>query len=141
MGQRRSGAGSRRAGAVALAGALAGLAAGAAIAGCAHHSATPARTAEARQDEAGLVRGPGAARWDFSAPDAIAVAGGRVWVADQGDNAVYELSARTGALIRVISGPGDRISGPDALAADQASVWVANASDNTSPSSARPPAT
>ena len=107
-----------------------GLAAIAAIAGCAQQAAPPAQ-APARQDDAGLVSGLGAARWGFRAPAAIAAAGNRVWVADQAASAVYELNSGTGALIRVISGRRYRISGPDAIAANRASVWVANGNNNT----------
>lgn len=81
----------------------------------------------ARQDDAGLVSGPGAARWSFRAPDAVAAAGTRIWVADQGASAVYELNARTGALIRIISSPRYRVGDPQSVAVDGGHVWVASA--------------
>ena len=37
-----------------------------------------------------------------------------------------ELSASTGALVKVISGPAYKFDGPDAIASDGTHVWVAN---------------
>lgn len=103
-----------------------------ATAGCGAARTVPSASAtEARQDDAGLVSGLGAGPWSFRAPAAIAATGTRVWVADQGANAVYELSARTGALIRIISGRRYRLSGPDAIAASGSGVWVASGGSNT----------
>jgi len=69
----------------------------------------------------------------LSAPEAMAVAGGRVWIANSfypqtgGDQGwVTELSARTGALIRVISARRDRLTDPEAVAAVGDRVWVVN---------------
>ena len=65
--------------------------------------------------------------------DLQAVAGGRVWIANSfypqtgGDQGwVTELSARTGALIRVISARRDRLTDPEAVAAVGDRVWVVN---------------
>src|SRR5580692_4811029 len=68
-----------------------------------------------------------------SAPDAIATAGGRVWVANSRLPAtgnpggwVTELSASTGALIRVVSAGPDRLTDPEAIAVAGNRVWVVN---------------
>lgn len=41
-------------------------------------------------------------------------------------NSVTELSAKTGGLVKVISGPRYKFSGPSAIAEDRTHVWVAN---------------
>lgn len=81
------------------------------------------------------VRIPGQA---LSAPAAIAVAGGRVWIANSrypmtgsASGWVTELSARTGALIRVISARADSLTDPEAIAADRTHVWVVNSSGDS----------
>ena len=85
----------------------------------------PGRTAQASPRD---VRVPG---WAFAGPDAIAADRARVWVANNGGNSVTELSAATGALIRVISGQRYQLNGPVAIAASANSVWVANATGNS----------
>ena len=85
----------------------------------------PARTAQASPRD---VRVPG---WAFAGPDAIAADRARVWVANNGGNSVTELSAATGALIRVIAGRQFQLDGPVAIAADASHVWVANATGNS----------
>jgi hypothetical protein len=49
-----------------------------------------------------------------------------VWAANSIGNSVTELSAATGALIKVISGPSYGFNGPDAVFSDGTHVWVAN---------------
>ena len=78
----------------------------------------------------GRVKIPGPA---VSAPEAIAAASGRVWVANSlyplTGNArgwVTELSAKTGTLIRVISAPRDGLTDPEAIAVAGNRVWVVN---------------
>jgi DNA-binding beta-propeller fold protein YncE len=71
----------------------------------------------------------------LGAPDAIAVAGSRVWVAnsgyeDGGPGWVTELSATTGALIQVISGRRYAFTDPQALAVDGNTLWVADGTGN-----------
>jgi len=85
----------------------------------------PAGTAQASPRD---VRVP---RWAFAGPDAIAADPARVWVANHGGNSVTELSAATGALIRVIAGQQFQLDGPVAIAADASHVWVANATGNS----------
>lgn len=72
-----------------------------------------------------------------SRPMAIAAGDGNAWVAmnagakgsDGGGphGAVAEISARTGALIRVISSPRYRVGDPQSVAIDGGHVWVATA--------------
>jgi DNA-binding beta-propeller fold protein YncE len=71
----------------------------------------------------------------LGAPDAIAAAGSRVWVAnsryeDGGAGWVTELSATTGALIRVIEGQRYAFTDPQALAVDGNTLWVADGHGN-----------
>jgi DNA-binding beta-propeller fold protein YncE len=84
-------------------------------------------------------RGPTAARSSFSridgpagefdSPDAVAVAGGLVWVANAGGNSVTEINANTGALIRVISASRYELNEPRAIAVTGTTVWVLNSGD------------
>ncbi len=82
--------------------------------------------------------------WGFDDPDGVASDGIHVWVANQGGNSVTELSASTGALVRVDSGPRygfDQVvsgigglivlPGPSAIASDGTHVWVANSNGNS----------
>jgi DNA-binding beta-propeller fold protein YncE len=85
----------------------------------------PAGTAQASPRD---VRVP---RWAFAGPDAIAADPARVWVANHGGNSVTELSAATGALIRVIAGQQFQLDGPVAIAAAASHVWVINATGNS----------
>ena len=41
-------------------------------------------------------------------------------------NSVTELSAATGALVKVIRGPGYGFDGPSAITSDGTDIWVAN---------------
>jgi serine/threonine protein kinase len=66
-------------------------------------------------------------RYAFGSPDDIINDGAHIWVADDpatGTGSVTEIDARTGARIRVLSGP--HITDPSALASDGAHIWVAN---------------
>ena len=49
-----------------------------------------------------------------------------MWVPDGDSDAVTEINAATGALIRVIDAPEYQFSGPDAIAAAGDGVWVVN---------------
>ena len=64
--------------------------------------------------------------WGFGSPDAIASDGTHVWVANYDANSVTELSAKTGGLVKVISGSRYKFNGPAAIASDGTHVWVAN---------------
>jgi DNA-binding beta-propeller fold protein YncE len=63
-------------------------------------------------------------------PEAIAVAGNRVWVVDSLGSSVTELNATTGALIRVIEAQRYQLSDPGAIAVDGNHVWVASAGND-----------
>lgn len=60
----------------------------------------------------------------ISNPDAIAVDDDHVWVANYGNSTVAEIDARTGALVRALS--GRHVSTPWALATDGMDLWVAS---------------
>jgi DNA-binding beta-propeller fold protein YncE len=88
----------------------------------------PASASRARLAPLGSVKIPGRA---ISAPAAIAAGGGRVWVANSlypstadAGGWVTELSATTGALIRVVSAGPDRLTDPEAIAVAGNRVWV-----------------
>ena len=49
----------------------------------------------------GLIRVIRGSAYGFKGPDAIAVIGGHVWVANGGGNTLTELDATTGDLVRV----------------------------------------
>jgi DNA-binding beta-propeller fold protein YncE len=66
--------------------------------------------------------------------DAIAVAGGRVWVANAGYGAsgwLAEIDAATGTLVRIIADGRYRLADPVALAADGNTLWVADGNGDT----------
>ena len=95
--------------------------------GTALPKAAPARASDVSLSR---VKVPGKA---LSAPVAIAADGNRVWVANSrypmtgsAGGCVTELSAKTGALIRVISARRDGLTDPEAIAADGNRVWVVN---------------
>jgi hypothetical protein len=64
-------------------------------------------------------------------PDAIAVDGAHVWVANFGSSTVTELNASNGSLVRVLSDPADGFDHPRAIAVAGSHVWVANANTST----------
>jgi hypothetical protein len=54
------------------------------------------------------------------------VAGGAVWVASPGTDSVTELSAATGALLRILSGPRYGFASPAGLAVAGLRLWVSD---------------
>jgi hypothetical protein len=86
----------------------------------------------------GLVFSPGSAqspagsphlysggRYGFSNPDAIAVDGTDIWVANLGGS-VTELNADNGSLVRTLSNSSYDFSSPEGIAVDGTHVWVTN---------------
>ncbi len=73
----------------------------------------------------------------FHYPRAVASDGTHVWVANDGGPSVTELSAKTGGLVQVISGPSYKFSQPGAIASDGTHVWVANYSNSVTELSAK----
>jgi DNA-binding beta-propeller fold protein YncE len=69
--------------------------------------------------------------YGFNGPDAIAVDGTHVWVANANDNSVTKLRASTGALVKILSASSYGFGVPDAIAADGTHVWVANQTGNS----------
>lgn len=61
---------------------------------------------------------------------AIAAVGDRIWVADYGGDSVTELSASTGALIRVLRGPRYQFNHPAAITIDGDRIWVGSTCPN-----------
>jgi YVTN family beta-propeller protein len=73
----------------------------------------------------GTVSGPA---FGFHAPTGLAVADGRVFVANSSSNTVTVFNAATRALVAVLSGLSYSFSTPIGVAFDGASVWVTNQS-------------
>lgn len=65
-------------------------------------------------------------KYGISAPSAMVVDGGDLFVAEAGDGQVTELDAATGHLVRVLSGQQYEIAQPMAMAAIGQDVFVAN---------------
>ena len=73
------------------------------------------------------LSGPHVFGWGFAYPYAVASDGTHVWVTNGDGDSVTELSASTGALVKVISGSAYQFDFPDAIASNGTNVWVANA--------------
>lgn len=67
------------------------------------------------------------ATYGFASPDALAVAGGKLWVANRANNSLTEVDATTGALVRRLSGRSYGFNQPDAVTPDGTHLFVANA--------------
>ncbi len=63
--------------------------------------------------------------WGFDEPWAITTGGTHIWVANDG-NSVTELSASTGALVKVIRGSRYGFNGSLGITSDGTHIWVAN---------------
>lgn len=61
----------------------------------------------------------------FDHPGAIALDGAHVWIADNSDDSVTEISETTGAVIRIIRLGGPTPYGPFAVSSNGSRVWVA----------------
>ena len=64
--------------------------------------------------------------WGFAWPQALAVVGSHLWVANRYGDSVTELNTVTGALVRVIAGPAYGFDNPDAITLAAGHVWVVN---------------
>jgi DNA-binding beta-propeller fold protein YncE len=69
--------------------------------------------------------------WGFASPNSVSSDGTHVWVADSYANAVIELNAATGALVKVLRGSRYDFLGPVGIDSDGTNVWVANESDGS----------
>jgi DNA-binding beta-propeller fold protein YncE len=69
---------------------------------------------------------------EFAGPDALAVDGGGLWVANRASSSLTEVNPTTGAWMRTVSGAGHRLSSPVAMVADGAHLFVANANGSVS---------
>lgn len=83
-----------------------------------------------------LVRVISAPAYGLNDPDAMAMSGPDLFVANQSGpgtqlGSVTELDASTGALVRVISGSSLELSGPDAMTVAGADLFVANVDGNS----------
>ncbi len=69
----------------------------------------------------------------FDSSDAthVGVPNFHVWVTNYGGNSVTELSAKTGALVQVISGSSYGFNEPLAISSDGTDVWVMNGGNNS----------
>jgi DNA-binding beta-propeller fold protein YncE len=76
-------------------------------------------------DELRTVSAPSRTPWSA----AVADDGTELWIVDTSGNGVTELSAATGAAVRVTYGAPYELSTPDAIAAIDGHVWVANEGD------------
>jgi hypothetical protein len=64
--------------------------------------------------------------WGLYEPDALASSGSDLFAANFAGNSVTEVSASTGALVRVIHGPSFKFGFPDAVAVSGSDLFVAN---------------
>jgi hypothetical protein len=68
---------------------------------------------------------------DFNMPDAAAVHGSHLFIANEGGNSVTELNASTGAHISTIDGSQFQFNGPTALTVVGKDLFVANGAGNS----------
>ena len=73
-----------------------------------------------------LIRVIGGPQYGLADPQALAVDGDDVWVADGNGGSVTEINAGKGALTRVVAGPQYQFADPGAIAVAGADLWVAN---------------
>ncbi len=64
--------------------------------------------------------------WGFCWPQALAVFGTHLFVANKFGDSVTELNASSGGLVKVISGPSYRFDDPVAITAAAGHLWVVN---------------
>jgi outer membrane protein assembly factor BamB len=64
--------------------------------------------------------------YQFKGPDAMAVAGAKLFVMNGSGNSLTEINASTGALVRVISGPAYSLYDPSAVAVAGDDLFVAS---------------
>lgn len=57
--------------------------------------------------------------------------GNELWIADQADNALTEVSSSTGTLVRVVDSSADGLSSPSALAISGSDLWVTDEGDSS----------
>jgi DNA-binding beta-propeller fold protein YncE len=97
----------------------------AAVSACAATGASTAsvRTLSGPRVSSGHLDAPAL---EFDSPDAVAVQGATVWVANGGGNSVTEINAATGALIRVITASRYRLNEPMGITTSGNTVWVAD---------------
>jgi serine/threonine-protein kinase len=69
--------------------------------------------------------------YGFSSPNAVVLAGSRIWVANSAGNSVTELNASTGSVIRILDGASYQFDYPISFAPDGADLWVVNAFGNS----------
>src|SRR5580658_6386450 len=67
----------------------------------------------------------------FNNPDAIATAGGHVWVANGGSNSLTQVSS-AGTVTLHVSNTHSDLSGPQALAGTSTDIFVANHTNSVS---------
>ena len=67
--------------------------------------------------------------WRLIHPTAITSGGGYIWVTS--GNSVIQLSASTGALVRVIQGPSYRFNAPWGITSGGGYIWVTNMMGNS----------
>jgi hypothetical protein len=64
----------------------------------------------------------------LNGPEGIAAAGNTVWITNDGNNSVAELDARSGEVLRVLSGESDGFTASGLIAADRDHIWIPNGS-------------
>jgi len=64
----------------------------------------------------------------LNGPEGVAVVGSAVWITNGGNNSVAELDARSGHLIRSLSGASDGFTASGLIAADPSHIWIPNGS-------------
>jgi hypothetical protein len=63
---------------------------------------------------------------DFDRPDAVAVDGTQVWIANGKGNSVTELNAADSSLWQTLAGVGYGFNDPDAVVVAGTHIWIAN---------------
>ncbi len=69
--------------------------------------------------------------YQFNDPEAMASDGSHLFIANAGGNALTEVNASDGSLVRIVQGPSYAFSRPEAMVFDGTDLWVANAGGNS----------
>ena len=97
------------------------------------------RRTEVSASTGALVRVISSPSYQFYLPNAVSSDGNHVWLVNPSGNRksqgyesgnLTELSATTGDLVKVLSGPSYGFNGPSAVSSDGTNVWVPNSNQS-----------